>query len=109
MAEKVSEKIVSEETDILKALIPRMFEVMYRVAQLSCDYVKRGRWSFHRFDKLLMIAARTIGGPAYPEMIEEMDSELNKVIEDFDRAVIVEALHLVNETSKRSYSHFLNS
>ena len=56
-----------------------------------------------------MIAARTIGGPAYPEMIEEMDSELNKVIEDFDRAVIVEALHLVNETSKRSFSQSIDS
>jgi hypothetical protein len=33
-------------------------------------------------------------------MIEEMDSELTKVIEDFDRAVNVEALRLANETSK---------
>ena len=51
-----------------------------------------------------MMAARTIGGPTYTEMIEDMDRELNEVIEDFDRAVNVEALHLVNETSKRSYS-----
>ena len=109
LAEKVSEKIVSEETEILKELIPQMFEVMYKVAQLSCDYVKRGRWSSHRFDKLLMIAARTIGGPAYPEMIEEMDRELNKVIEDFDRAVNVEALHLVNEISKLSFSQSIDS
>ena len=29
-------------------------------------------------------------------MIEEMDSELTKVIEDFDRAVNVEALRLAN-------------
>ena len=49
-----------------------------------------------------MIAARTSGGPAYPEMIEEMDRELNNVIEDFDRAVYVEALRLANETSKLS-------
>ena len=109
MAEKVSEKVVSEETEILKELIPRMFEVMFRVAKLSCDYVKRGRWSSYRFDKLLMIAARTIGGPAYPEMIGEMERELNKVIEDFDRAVNVEALHLVNETSKRSFSQSIDS
>ena len=47
-----------------------------------------------------MTAARTIGGPAYPEMIEEIDRELTKVIEDFDRAVYVEALRLANETSK---------
>ena len=50
-----------------------------------------------------MIAARTSGGPAYQEMIEEMDRELNSVIEDFDRAVNVEALRLANETSKLSF------
>ena len=49
---------------------------------------------------MLIIAARTIGGPAYPEMIEEMDRELAKVIDDFDRAVNVEALRLANETSE---------
>ena len=59
---------------------------------------------------LLMIAARTSGGgPAFPEMIEEMDRELNNVIEDFDRAVYVEALHLANETSKPSFSHPVHS
>ena len=44
LAKKVADEVVSEETEILKELIPRMFEVMYRVARLSCDYVKRGRW-----------------------------------------------------------------
>ena len=33
-------------------------------------------------------------------MIGEMDRELFNVIEDFDRAVYVEALRLANETSK---------
>ena len=51
-----------------------------------------------------MIAARTSDGPAYPEMITEMDRELNNVIEDFDRAVYVEALRLANETSKLLFS-----
>ena len=50
-----------------------------------------------------MIAARTSGGPAYPEMIEEMDRELSNVIEDFDRAVYVEALRLANMSSKLSF------
>jgi hypothetical protein len=50
-----------------------------------------------------------IGGPAYPEMIEEMDKEFSKVIEDFDRAVSVEALHLANETSKLSISQSVDS
>ena len=53
---------------------------------------------------MLMIAARTIGGPAYPEMIEEMDRGLGNVIEDFDRAVYVEVLCLANEASKLSLS-----
>ena len=48
-----------------------------------------------------MIAARTIGGPSYQEMIEEMDIELTRVIDDFDRAVNVEALRLANETSSK--------
>ena len=56
-----------------------------------------------------MIAARTIGGPAYPEMFEEMNTELNNVIEDFDRAVYVEALRLANETSKLSFSLSVDS
>ena len=56
-----------------------------------------------------MIAARTIGGPSYPEMIEEMDRELTKVIEDFDRAMNFEALRLANETSKLSCPRSVNS
>jgi hypothetical protein len=51
-----------------------------------------------------MIAARRIGGPAYPELIEEMERELNEVIEEFGLAVNVEALRLANETSKPSFS-----
>ena len=53
-----------------------------------------------------MTTARSIGGPTYTEMIEEMDKELTKVIEDFDRAVIVEALR---ETSKLSFSQPVDS
>ena len=56
-----------------------------------------------------MIAVRTSGGPAYPEMIEAMDRELNNVIEDFDHAVYVEALRLANETSKLSFSQSVGS
>ena len=42
LAKQVADEIVSDETKILKELIPRMFEVLYKVAILSCDYVKRG-------------------------------------------------------------------
>ena len=50
-----------------------------------------------------------IGGPAYLEMIEEMNKELNDVIEDFDCAVYIEALRLANETSKLSLSQSIDS
>jgi len=43
-ADKVADEIVCEETDILEKIIPRMFEVMKKVAKFSCDYVKRGRF-----------------------------------------------------------------
>ena len=56
-----------------------------------------------------MNTARTIGGPAYPEMIEEMDGELNNIIEDFGRAVYVETLRLANETSKLPFSQLVDS
>ena len=55
-----------------------------------------------------MIAAGTIGGLAYPKMIEDIDGELNNVIEDFDRAVYVEKLRVANnETSKLSLANLL--
>ena len=47
-----------------------------------------------------MIAERTLSGLVHPERIEEMDRELTKVIEDFDRAVNVEALRLAKETRR---------
>ena len=50
------------------------------------------------------ILARAIGGPARPEAIEEMERELTKVIEDFDRAVNVEALRSAKETGKQALS-----
>ena len=50
-----------------------------------------------------MIAARIIGGSSYRQKIEEMDGELTKVIDDFDRAVNVESLRLANETSSKLY------
>jgi len=58
---------------------------------------------------MLMIAVRTIGGPSYPEMIEEMDKELTNVIDDFGRAMDFEALRLANETSKLSFSRSVDS
>ena len=45
---------------------------------------------------MLIAAARTVD----LETIEEMDRELTSVIEDFDRAVNVEALHRTKEAGK---------
>ena len=50
-----------------------------------------------------------MGGLAHPEKIEEMDRELNKVIEDFDRAVNVETFRLAEEISKLSLSQASDS
>ena len=38
LAEKVADKIVCDETDISEEIIPRMFKVMQRAAEYSCDY-----------------------------------------------------------------------
>ena len=51
---------------------------------------------------MLMIAERALNGLAHPQRIEEMNKELNKVIEDFDRAMSVETLCLAKENSKYS-------
>ena len=54
--------------------------------------------------RVLMIAERMMGGAVRPEMIEEMDRELTNVIEDFDRAVNVEALRIAKKTGKHPLS-----
>jgi hypothetical protein len=82
LADKVANEIVSEETEILDKVIPRMFEVMQKIAKFLCDYVKRGRFSMRSLfwiPQMLMIAERTGDALIYSkdkEMIEEMDEEL---------------------------------
>jgi len=44
------------------------------------------------------------GGMVQPEIIEEMDRDLAKIIEDFDRAMNAEALRLAKRTGKHSLS-----
>jgi len=55
---------------------------------------------------VLRITARTVGGPAYLETIEELERELTNIIEDFTRAVDVEALCLAKKSGKRSLHRF---
>ena len=106
MANKVAEEIVCDETDVLEKIIPQMFDVMHRVAKFSCNYVRHGGRSF------LWTGTgtddRTAGGPAYWEKIEELDEELTGVIEDFMRAVDVEALRFAKETGKHLSSQYGN-
>jgi len=45
-----------------------------------------------------MGVAGTVGRLVHPQVIGEIDEELTKVIEDFDRAVNVEALRIAKET-----------
>jgi len=45
LADKVVDEIVSEETEVLDKTIPQMFEVMQKIANLICGYIRRGRFS----------------------------------------------------------------
>ena len=45
-------------------------------------------------------AVRTVGGLVNSGIIEEMESALTKVIEDFDRAVNVETLRRIKDTGE---------
>ena len=47
--------------------------------------------------QILMIAERALGGLVHLEKIQEMGGELSNVIEDFDRAVNVEALRQISK------------
>jgi len=112
LADKIADEIVSEETDILDKIMPRMFEVMQTIARFLCEYVKRGRFSrlsLFWIPQMLMIAERT--GEALlhskdKEMMEKMTEELANVIEDFLRAVDVEALRLVKGIGKHTLSQY---
>ena len=56
---------------------------------------------------MLMITERTLTGLVHPQKIEEMNEELTNVIEDFDRAMNVEALRLTKELAKENSKHSL--
>jgi len=112
LADKVADELVSKETEILDKIMPRMFEVMQKLAEFLCNYIKRGRFSMLSLfwnPQMLMIAERT--GDALvcskdKEMMEEMDEELANVIEDFLRAVDVEALRLAKRIGMHTLSQY---
>ena len=49
---------------------------------------------------VLMVAVRAVGGLVHPGAIEEIERDLTKVIEDFERAVDVDALQSIKETGE---------
>jgi hypothetical protein len=112
LADKVADEIVSEETEVLDKIMPRMFGVMQKIAEFLCNYVKRGRFSrlpLFWIPQILMIAERTGDALVYSadkEMMDEMDGDLANVIEDFLRAVDVEALRLAKRMGKHTLSQY---
>ena len=54
--------------------------------------------------EVLMISERTFGGLIHGQTIEDMGRKLAGVIEDFDRAVNIEALRLAKKLGKHSLS-----
>ena len=56
-----------------------------------------------------MIAGRTIGGLVDPGTIEEMERDLTKVIDDFDRAVNLETLRRIKEAGKQLFTAIIHS
>ena len=112
LADKVTDEIVCEETEILENIMPRMFEVMQKIAKFSCDYVKLGhfsRRSLFWIPQMLIIAERT-GAALFAskdkDSMKEMDEELANVIKDFLNAVNVEALRLARRIGRRSLSQY---
>ena len=97
----VADEIVCKETNILDEIIPQMFKVMQKVAEYSCNYVRRGRLCMQSpflLSYMLMMIARTVRGLIDPGMIAELESELARVIEDFDRAMNTEVLRSTKKT-----------
>src|SRR5258708_18910051 len=107
-ADTVIEEIVCEDTEVLEEIILQLFDVMQRVANFSCGYVKRGRFgrrsSFQDW-QTLRIAVRMVDGLVYSKekkRIDEMDGELTKIVNDFTRAVDVETLRLAKKSGTHS-------
>ena len=112
LADKVADEIVSEETEVLEKIMPQMFEVMQKIANFLCDYVKRGHLSrrcLFWILQLLMIAERT-GAALFSSKdkvsMKEMDEELANVIKHFLNAVDVETLCLARRIGRHSLSQY---
>jgi len=115
LAEKVADEILSEETDILGEIIPRMFKSMQEIAKFLCEYVKRGRFSrlsLFWIPLMLIVAERAGGALIYSrdnDTMEKLGEELATVIKDFLSAVEVETLRLAKRGGKHSLSQYRTS
>ncbi len=112
LADKVADEIICEETEILDKIMPRMFEVMQKIANFLCDYVKRGhfgRRSLVWIPQMLMIAERAgdaLFSSKDKDSMKEMDEELANVMKHFLNAVNVEALRLARRIGRHSLSQY---
>ncbi len=112
LVDKDPEEIVVEETEILDTIVPRMFEVIQKIAKFLCDYVKRGyfsRRSLFWIPKMLMIAERTgvaLFSSKDKDSMKEMDEELAIVIKDFLNALNAKALHRARRLGRHSLSQY---
>ena len=52
---------------------------------------------------MLMVAVRAVGGLVHLGAIEEIERDLTKVIEDFERSVDVETLRPIKETGEHLF------
>ena len=112
LADKIADEIVCEDAEILEKIMPRMFEVMQKIAKFLCDYVKHGclsRRSLFWIPQMLMIAERT-GAALFSsrdkDSMKDMDEELANVIKDFLNAVDVEALRLARRLGRHLLSQY---
>ena len=113
LADTVADEIVCEETDILEKIMPQMFEVMQKIANFLCDYVKSGHLSrlslFWLPQLMLMIAERTglaLFSSKDKYSMNQMDEELSNVIKHFLNAMNVEALRLARRIGMHSLSQY---
>src|SRR5258706_599679 len=112
LADTVTDEIICEATDILEKIMPEMFEVMQKIANFLCDYVKRGHLSRRSLFwdlQMLMIAERTgvaLFSSKDKDSMKAMDGQLANVIKAFLNAVNVEALRIARRIGRYSLSQY---
>jgi hypothetical protein len=106
-AEQVLDDSVHDDTEILKRIIERMYTLTMDVAEFTCSYVQKSRLSKcfprHYTSKPNQKVEKKTKSSGYPEdedRINELKDRLGRLVEDFDRAVGVEALNTARRNGK---------